>query len=233
MTRSLVDMAALTASHCRMASGVSWRLTPGGIVVGDAPAARTPGPPATVRRVWAWFGAEIWASALKWGVPVELIVAVMCTESGQTGQTHSQQMSDAYREEPGYLSDNATPGRVSAGCMQTLLATARSVLGRPALFADELFEPACSIDAGVGYIAQEVARAGALSTAYDPPLVAAVYNAGGLYLDGTAANRWRLRCYPLGTGGYIDDFVRWFNDAMSLGVVPAGVAPSFARAVRV
>lgn len=232
MTRAVVDMAALTASHFRMPSGVAWRLSAAGVVVGDAPAARTPGQPATVRRVWAWFGSEIRVAALKWGVPVELIVAAMCSESGQSWQTQAQQMAGAYREEPGYLSDDATPGRVSAGCMQTLLSTARSVLARPGLTTDELFEPACSIDAGAGYIAQGVARGSALSTAYDPPLVAAAYNAGGLYLDGSGFNRWHLRCYPLGTGEYIDRFVLWFNDAMSLGVALAGSAPSFARAVR-
>lgn len=224
-------MPALTALHSHQAGGIAWRLAAAGIQVGVNPAGRTPGPPATVSRVWRWFGTEIRAAALKHHVPVELIVACMCAESGRSGQTVSSQMSEAYREEPGYVSDDATPGKVSAGCMQTLLSTARDVTGNAALTVHDLFDPAVSIDAGAAYIAEQAARAGIQATAFDAPLVAAAYNAGGLYHDNAAANRWRLRCYPLGTGEHINRFILWFNDAMSLGTVQAGAAPSFARAL--
>ena len=71
------------------------------------------------------------------------------------------------------------------------------------------------------------------STRFDPPLVAAAYNAGGVYHDPVPANRWRLRCYPIGTGAHVDRFVAWFNDAMRLTVAAerAGDAPSFVAAM--
>jgi hypothetical protein len=69
-------------------------------------------------------------------------------------------------------------------------------------------------------------------TNYDPPLVAAAYYTGGLYCEEAPANRWRLRCYPAGTGACIDRWVAWFNDAMRLCVAAerAGDAPSFVTA---
>lgn len=227
---AIVDMPALTVPHSREVGSISWWLVSSGVRTMLNPAGRTPGPPATVARVWHWFGAEIRASALKHHVPVELIIAILCSESGNRWQSRIEQMSEAYREEPGYVSDDATPNKVSAGCMQTLLSTARDIAGRP-VTVEELFDPAISIDLGTAYIAQEATRAGNKTTAFDPPLVAAAYNAGGLYLDDTEANRWRLRCFPIGTGEYIDRFVLWFNDAIALGVAPAGPAPSFARAL--
>ncbi len=73
------------------------------------------------------------------------------------------------------------------------------------------------------------------ATNFDPPPVAAAYNAGGIHHDPTVANGWRLRCYPLGAGAYVDRMVAWFNDAMRVTVAgerAAGVAPSFVMAFR-
>jgi hypothetical protein len=52
-------------------------------------------------------------------------------------------------------------------------------------------------------------------TGFDPPLVAAAYNAGGIYENRGAANRWRLRQYPLGTGAHVDRFIGFFNAALA------------------
>lgn len=181
----------------------------------------TPGEPVTVRKVWDTFGAEIRDASKTYGVPVELIVATIATESG--GQVL---MRTARREEPGWISDEETPNRVSIGPMQTLLSTAREALKEPHLTSSDLLIPERSIRAGTAYIAQQVKK-----TSFSPPLVAAAYNAGGLYPEVATTNRWRLRCYPLGTGTHIDRFVCWFNDTMRLpdAVGLADDAPSFAR----
>lgn len=220
-----VDLATLLQPHNRFPKRALWRLTGAGIAIGAAPAVGTPGAPETVLRVWNWFAAPIRAAAAAHGVPCELLVATICSESAG-GETDLNVVVTSRREEPGYTSDAATPDRVSVGCMQTLLETAAEVLGHTVSAAD-LCDPAVSIDAGARVIA-----AGAAETDLDPPLVAAAYNSGGLYLDVASANRWGLVCYPTGTGRYIDESVAWFNDAMRVGSADAslaGAAPSFAR----
>jgi hypothetical protein len=216
----------LRAAHAGPFGGVTWSLDARGIGInGEAPAG-TPGPPATALRVWQWFGADIRAAAHKHSVPVELIVATICTESAG-GQHDADQVCRARREEPGFVSDQATPNRVSVGCMQTLVSTAAEFLMRPVTAAD-LEDPAVAIDAGAAVIAAQF-----WSTRFDPPLVGAAYNAGGVYHDPEPANRWRLRCYPIGAGAHLDRFVAWFNDAMRLTVAAdrAGDAPSFVTAL--
>lgn len=223
----ILAMPSLVALHTNEVGGVAWRLTPTGVQVGIAKPGRSPGPPATVRRVWTWFGSEIRASAIRHSVPVELIVATICAESAG-GKTDFDAVRKASRREPGYVNDKDTPNRISTGVMQTLLSTARGVLRKDDLTSLELFNPAVSIEAGTMYIAEQAA-----STHFDPPLVAAAYNAGGLYPENNRLNRWRLRCYPLGTGRHIDTWVLWFNDALALGAGPAEDAPSFARALTI
>jgi hypothetical protein len=52
------------------------------------------------------------------------------------------------------------------------------------------------------------------ATRFDPPLVACAYNAGSVRYEGSAANRWRMCQYPIGTAKHADRFVRFFNAAM-------------------
>jgi hypothetical protein len=221
------DLQQLATSHSGPFGGVTWALGRAGLAIGGRAPEGTSGPPATALRVWNWFGAEITAAARTHDVPVELIVATICTESA-AGRFERAKVCQARRDEAGFVSDAATPGRVSVGCMQTLVSTAAEVLMRPVIAA-ELEDPAVSIDAGAAMIAAQF-----WATNFDPPLVAAAYNAGGIYYDPAAANRWRLRCYPLGTGRYVERMVAWFNDAMRLTVAAdrAGDAPSFVMAFR-
>lgn len=218
------DLIALLYPHTHEAGGVSWRLTAEGISIGTDKPVGTPGEPLTVRRVWAWFGPEIRMASRRRGVPVELLIATICAESAG-GQQDIEAVRTSRREEPGWVSDETTPNRVSVGVMQTLISTAREITGLP-LTAADLLVAGTSIDAG----AQVIVQATRL-TRWDPPLVAAAYNAGALYHDPSPANRWRLRCYPIGTGAHIDRFVAWFCDAMVVGVADrelAGDAPSLA-----
>ena len=115
------------------------------------------------------FGSSIERWSEEFGVPAELVIATICTESG--GDPADE------RREPGFVSYEVTPHRVSIGLMQTLISTAQSALGGlPGIDARWLLEPDNSIRAGTAYIAHQRSR-----TDFDPPVVACAYNAGGVY----------------------------------------------------
>ncbi len=194
---------------------MSWALTPGGISIEGAPATGTPGQPTTVADIWRNFGTLCAASARQYGVPVELIVATIFTES--SGKPNARRAEPQINDE-------------SVGLMQTLVKTARFATGRKTLTGDDLLDPRTSIDAGTAYIALQRSV-----TQLDPPKVAAAYNAGSIRHDDADANRWRMHCFPRGTGLHIDKFVARFNDAMVVsardGWGRTTGCPSFAAAL--
>ncbi|MCC6612866.1 MAG: transglycosylase SLT domain-containing protein [Anaerolineae bacterium] len=192
---------ALTDYHHVFDDSIRWRLTREGVEIENSGIERTKGAPATVTRVWQNFGAYINDVARTYRVPCVLIVATVCTETAGN--------PDAVREEPGYTSDSATPHRISAGLMQTLISTAREAMGDSSIDRNYLLKPAGSLTAGTAYISQQ-----ARTTQLDPPLVAAAYNAGRIAYQNGSANRWKLRQYRIGTGEHCDRFVRFFNDAV-------------------
>ena len=202
----------LTKPHRHFPGSVTWALARGGIAIDGAAPQGTPGDPATIGSIWARYGDICRAQARQYGVPVELIVATIAAESAGK--------PDARRQEP-KIHDQ------SVGLMQTLVATARSALGRPSLRADDLLDPATSIAAGTAYICKQRGQ-----THFDPPLVAAAYNAGSLRREDAEANRWRTLCYPSKTGRHIDRWVAYFGDCMRLSEKndwgEGGDVPSFA-----
>ena len=181
---------------------VRWRLTDEGVEIEGSGVERSRGRPTMVTRVWEAFGDDINAVSKARGVPVPLIIATICTESGGN--------PDAVRLEPGYSSDQATPHRVSVGLTQTLISTARESM-RMSVDREWLRRPRNAIDAGTAYIAHQRKL-----TSLDPPLVAAAYNAGRLAHQTGDRNRWKLRQYPIGTGEHCDRFVRFYNDAVAV-----------------
>lgn len=204
---NVLDAAALKQEHRRYVDGCSWRVTAAGVEVAGAPLVTDNDQyDAVVRRVWQAFSQPL-STVLGPGsacrVPVELVIACICAESNGK--------PTAKRLEPGCDTANParTPHRISIGLMQTLLSTAREALRKPDLPLDDLLVPEISIRAGATYIW----RQGRL-TGFDPPLVAAAYNAGGLYYNASNTNRWRLRQYPLGTSAHVDRYVHFFNAAM-------------------
>jgi hypothetical protein len=212
-----IGLRSLLSDHSIFgaSSGSSqWRLQPGGLEV-DGQVAGTGGKLVTVPRVWSRFGDAIVAAASRFNVPVELIVATICTETSGN--------PDAVRIEPGWQSDTATPGRVSAGLMQTLVSTARTVTGNASLTRQDLLDPATSIQAGTAYIDQQ-----RLHTRFDPPVVACAYNAGGVYQQDGPGNRWRMRQYPIGSGQHADRFAQWFNDCFAYFTQQQQVLPASA-----
>lgn len=188
---------ALLVEH-RYRQSVSWCLTPAGLRV-DGKIERSPGPMEMVPLVWSRYGGAIrrWSGHYK--VPVELIVATICTESAGSPV--------AIRKEDGYRSDRQTPARISIGLMQTLISTARSVM--PAVTVDRnwLTQPSNSIQAGTAYIAQQQP-----DTLFDPPKVACAYNAGSVRPSTAASNRWKM----VQTAGHADRFTCFFNDCFHL-----------------
>lgn len=208
-------LAALRTPHTRFPGGVLWRLVPGGIEVDGVLAAPSPAEAALAARVLRDRADAIATAAVRFPVPVELVVATICTESA--GQPAARRL------EPGCdPADPAlTPRRVSVGLMQTLLSTAREVLGDEAISLAALENPSLSIRAGMAFIWRQAAR-----TRFDPPLVAAAYNAGSLRFEGSAGNRWKLCQYPIGTGRHLDRFCRYVTAAsMALAADPASLPP--------
>lgn len=207
-------LTRLTEWHRFADDGVRWKLTGNGVLIDSEDAAPeiTPGEPVTVRRVWRDFGESIdtWSTALR--VPVELIIATMCTESSGNPRAH--------REERGYVDDGATPDRVSVGLMQTLISTARETLEDPQIDRAWLENPDNSIRTGTAYIARQ-----SRITNLDPPKVACAYNAGGLYYQGGGENRWKMRQFPIGKGEHADRFVAWFNDCIRMFVQDGNAPP--------
>lgn len=194
-------LARLRDDHARFPGGHVWRVSPAGIHINGAPPQGTGGEPVTIRRLWTQFGTAItrWSTDLQ--VPAELIVATIATET--SGKP------EAIRFEPNYTSDDATPDQISTGLMQTLISTARATLGNPAVNRAWLLVPENAIQAGTHYILEQSAQTG-----FDPPAVACAYNAGGIHLNDSAANPWRMRQYPIGTSAHCDRFVQWFNDCI-------------------
>lgn len=181
--------------------GVQWYLGGEGLIV-DNKLDRSPGKLVTVPRVWEKYSQLIIKAAREYHVPVELIIATICTESSGN--------PDAERIEPKWRSDEETPNQISAGLMQTLISTARSVLPDVPIDRQALHTPELSIRAGTAYIKRQRQLTG-----FDPPLVACAYNAGNIYVNEGINNRWRIRQFPIGSGRHADRFVQWFNDSFA------------------
>ena len=81
------------------------------------------------------------ASSVEYGVPVELLMACTLTEAA------AKNPETCVREEPGYVSDDKTPARISAGMCQLLISSARSIMKDPNIDRAWLFNPANSLDA--------------------------------------------------------------------------------------
>jgi len=203
---------SLTTFHAAFddVPGIRWKLTPGGLQIeGEAGPMGSGGPIVTVPKVWNNFQNDIIDAAKEFGVPIELIIATICTESGGNEL--------AERHEPS--------GEVSVGLMQTLISTARgesSSVGVPAssITAEWLRVPKNSIRAGASYIAGQKGR-----TRLDPPKVACAYNAGSLRKS--TSNRWKM----VQTAGHADRFVGFFNDCFVLA--PQLPAPSFVTMLKI
>jgi hypothetical protein len=196
-----------------------WKLTKQGVLITGQDLPRTKGDPTTASATWQNYRESFEKSACAYGVPVELLIATACTESGGD--------ADAIRKEPGYISDEETPNRISPGLMQTLISTARAAMGDNAINRQQLLTADTAIRAGAAYIKQQAVRTN-LGTNFDPPLVGIAYNAGSL--RHAANNPWGLVQTDRGNGKFhADAYVEYFNDTFAVLSTqpPAQNTPSY------
>lgn len=207
--------------------GVSWEYSGDGVfVAGSSVPERTPGEPATARRISGLMGAHIKAACVWFDIPAEILVMTIATEAAQFWQQNYTGPA-TFRWEPHVKVKDVTPedtGDYSAGPMQVLASTARWIIRTqmlpyepftaaphfweaPNIPPDEhpLYDPGRALTIGGGTLAKRWDRTGD-----DPVLVAAAYNAGGHYES--HANRWHLRS----TGNHLDRAARWFGDACAV-----------------
>ena len=214
--------------HSRF-GGCEWRYDVEGVYLydhadGEQPL-RTPGAPVTCRTIWQLFAGPILAASRTYSVHPAVIMMVIATETafarkaGFTGPL-------TFRWEPDVQVTDVSPPRLgdySAGPMQLLGTTARWVIREQGLDyepfvvappleygLDEpgslpLYDPTTSINIGTATIAQRLTKTGD-----DPILVAAAYNAGGLYKS--TKDEWGLRA----TGDHLDRAARWYGDACAV-----------------
>lgn len=207
--------------------GQQWRYDDSGVYVrgGGSGPQRSNGKPLTCRAIWASFADQIVSAARRYEVPPAIIMMTIATEAG-VYRPYGFTGPMTFRWEPdAEINDVAPPrsGDYSAGPMQTLAGSARWVIRTQRLAYDPfavapayemrptpppthpLYEAAISLDIGTAEIKQRW-----LKTGDDPILVAAAYNAGGLYRrDG---NPWGLRVY----GNHLDRAAKWYGDACAV-----------------
>jgi peptidoglycan L-alanyl-D-glutamate endopeptidase CwlK len=209
--------------------GQKWRYDKNGVYIekhanGEEPL-RTRGEPITCRTIMELCAKEILAASQKYDVPMALIIMTIATETAnyrKQGFTGPR----TFRWEPHVKVNDVEPhdrGDYSAGPMQTMSTTARWVIRAQNLDYDPfevaphyetvpappeehpLYEYKNSIDIGTAVIKQRCDKTGD-----DPILVAAAYNAGGIYES--QQNDWKLRS----TGDHLDRAARWYGDALAV-----------------
>lgn len=186
---------------------------------------RTAGPPNTCKAIWDRYGTIIQVMAKKYNLAPEVLIMTIATEAGAY-KAHDFTGPATFRWEAHVWNRDVSPpvqGDYSAGPMQTLATTARWVIAtqhlpfhpfqvapvysiRPdAPASHPLYDPAVNIEIGAAEIKQ---RHGA--TGPDPILIAAAFNAGGIYEK--PGNVWGMKTY----GNHLDRAAQWFGDACAV-----------------
>ena len=198
--------------------GCRWRVTEEGIEVEGRGLMRTKGEPVTARRLRASWGSLIRSISATTNVPPAILMMTILTEGALKWVPDDPEFPDVgkfryplYREEPGYKDDRLTPHLVSVGPMHILLSNYRAILHAPSATREEAAELPNNLLAGAIFIAERSAL-----HRFDPILVAAVYNAGGLYdasdPESKYHNPFHLRSWP----GHLERAARWYGDARAV-----------------
>jgi peptidoglycan L-alanyl-D-glutamate endopeptidase CwlK len=209
-----------------MFEGQQWRFDAKGVYLRDAPTTplRTPGAPTTVQKIVDLFSGQIRRASLAYGVAPELIAMTIATETG-FAKNADFTGPKTFRWEPAVkVGDVPVPtfGDYSPGPMQTLATTARDVIRRMGLPYPDPFaiapyielqpslapatHPLYAADPNIDIGTAEI-KTRWTKTVDDPILVAAAYNAGGLYR--TDRNAWHLRSHA----DHLDRASKWYGDA--------------------
>ena len=231
-TRLAEDLAIVpevTVDWHRSFDGCEWRYDGDGIYLRDHSGGRQPlrtrGKPLTCRTIWSLFHEEIATASRKYDIPQALLMMVIATETG-FARNYGFTGPHTFRWESHVQVNDVSPptwGDYSAGPMQILATTARWIILKHDLDYDPfviapvyehrpeppaslpLYDPAISIDIGAAGIKQRSNK-----TKNDPILVAAAYNAGGLYKS--PHNPWHLRT----TGDHLTRASKWYGDACAV-----------------
>lgn len=212
--------------HSRF-GGQQWRYDDTGIFLqGVATPEKSDGAPITCATIVSLYGTQILAASHARGVPPELIVMTIAAE---VGANRGSEFTGAptFRWEPRVRVTDVSPprfGDYSAGPMQTLATTARSIFRKihpgqdafaaapalatkpvPAPSNNPLYDAGLSIDLGTAVIMQSLHVTG-----LDPILVAACYNAGSIRQS--TDNPWHL----FTTGDHLNRASQWYGDACAV-----------------
>jgi len=201
--------------------GQSWRYDQTGVFLQAAPntPVRSRGEPATVRAILANYGNEIFDASMAHGIPPELIIMTIATETAMFRPVNFTGPK-TFRWEP-------SQGSYSGGPMQVLETTAHDIINRLGLsFAPEdiprhfpakpaappalnpLYDGDVCIPLGTGYIRMKRERTG-----LDPILLAATYNHGSIGRTvPTQDNPWGL----ITAGDHLNRSAAWFGDACAV-----------------
>lgn len=184
----------------------------------------------TMRSIMDLMGREVLDASAKHGLPPALVLMTIATES-HVHIRHGFTGPKSFRWEPHIENRDVNPsddGDYSAGPMQTLATTARWVIRDygarfglaydpfvvaphyrqrpvPPPAGNPLYGYPANIDIGSAEIRVRLSKTG-----FDPILVAAAYNSGGL--RSTDANPWGLKV----TRDHLDRAARWYGDACAL-----------------
>jgi len=224
--------------------GRQWRYDERGVYTHDVSDGnrpwRSPGAPVTVGKIWSLMGEFIIKFGEKHKVNPALILMTIATEVGIYSDSDFTG-PPTFRWEAAVMNTDVEPkfpGSYSAGPMQTLATTARETIARfgrewdleydplevaPALLSEpysppdrmQMYDYAVSLDLGCAEIRRR------WQTTFDNPvLVAAAYNAGGIYppRPGSSSNPWRIRV----TDDHLDRAAKWYGDACAV-LAEAGV----------
>jgi len=191
--------------------GIFWRTTPEGVEIRGEGIQRTPGAPITMLRVWVLWGELLERAVKETGVPMELLLMTVGTEAGPLRlQPDGRLTYTALRQEPGYRSDDETPGRISFGPCHVTLESYRNHMRRGAPRGEAMVLEN-NLLAAARYLADRRHRHG-----YDPILAAADYNAGSVRAAPPGSrfhNRWGIACHVDGTYVHLDRAAKWYGDA--------------------
>lgn len=210
-----------------------WRvLDNGAIEVEGEGVIRTRGEPLTARTFLAEHEAAAREASAKFSIPVAWIFGMACIEAVRLKNGFSLNPR-SIREEPGFVSDEKTPRKVSPGMMQTLIATADAMNKRFALKLDVtregLFVARTSILLGTAYmrdradyykggvdtgrILAQQPKSERILDPFDFVYCIAAYNAGKVYPNMSADYPFKMRTFsPTRT----ERGIRFHNDMIAV-----------------
>jgi hypothetical protein len=178
----------LSEYHAKFPGGIRWRIALEGVELEGKGLLKYNTQMYETAAAFVGQYGEAFASVSKeYGVPMELLIACASTQSP------GGPVKFVWRD-PGYVGDDITPSRISAGVCRMLLSTAQFFLKDPTLDHYWLLDVHNSVRACAAYMRFNRAT---LRTGWDPVLVACAFNAGGLYEDQRPGNYWRLRQYSM------------------------------------